>query len=122
MYLNYVVQFFLLIILNVVVLNVSAQDKKPSNGLLMSGWDLAADPKVGNSNQETGSVSYAIEIDSLGNLLAVTVLKKEVSDELVQKCEAEIRKMDFVKNVNNTSGAPHTKEQLLFFQQKDWSG
>jgi len=95
-------------------MNVRAQDKAPVSPLSMSGWDLASNPKVENPNHESGMISYEIEIDSLGNLLSIKVLKQTIRAELAKKCEDEVRKMNFVKKSNSAVGASTSKGTITF--------
>jgi hypothetical protein len=109
------IKIFLIIFLSAIATSVYAQDKGPASPLSMSGWDLESNPKIiSNPTQEAGMISYEIEVDSLGDLLSVKALKQTISDELAQKCEAEIRKMKFVKNTTTPVGAPTSKGTITF--------
>lgn len=116
---NNFITFFLFIFLSCLAVSVSAQDKAPVAPLSATGWDVATSPNVNNPDQETGQIVYEVEIDNLGNLVAFTVIKKEISDTLSQKCEAELRKMIFVKKVNSTSGLPISKGTITFVFRVD---
>lgn len=83
------------------------------SGLSMEGWHLSAEPKV-DAKQETGKVKFSIKIDDEGNIINITVVEKQVSQELVKKCEDEIRKMEFVKNKNNGSTAAFSTGTITF--------
>jgi|GEM_PF-2305451 len=108
------IEIFLFFFLSLIAGSVHAQDKEPSSPLSMSGWNLESNPKVRNSSQESGMISYEIEIDTLGNLLSINVLKQTISAELAKKCEDEVRKMHFVKKVNNTVGTSTSKGTITF--------
>lgn len=85
------------------------------NGALnMNGWHLEADPKVENAAKEAGKVVFSVKIDGDGTILGITVLEKQVSEALVQRCKAEINKMEFVKNRDNASTAESATGTITF--------
>jgi len=88
----------------------------PGSGsaLSMEGWRLEAEPKVYNNDKETGKVVFSVKIDSEGDIVSITVLQKQVSEALVNKCKDEINKMIFVKNKNNSNTAAFSTGTLTF--------
>jgi len=93
----------------------------PGSGsaLSMAGWHLEAEPKVYNDDKETGKVTFEIKIDDEGNILKILVKEKQVSEILVKKCEDEIRKMEFVKNKNNSNTASFSTGIISFVFRKN---
>jgi len=85
------------------------------NGALnMAGWHLEADPKVENVAKESGKVVFSVKIDEDGSILSILVKEKTVSEALVQRCKAEINKMEFVKNRDNASSAESATGTITF--------
>jgi hypothetical protein len=81
----------------------------------MDGWHTETKSKVANPEQESGKVTFIIQIDNQGEILKLTVKEKQVSEALVKKCEDQIRnKMEFVKNDNNGSTAATSTGTITF--------
>ncbi len=92
---------------------VFAQDTISSDKLNDAEWIAAAQSKIENPKEYKYYITFAVTVDSLGNVVKATVVKKNIGKEFTQKSRGEIYKMKF------PAGKPIAKGVVTFaFKEK----
>ena len=92
---NTCIKFFLLIFVGVLTNTTFAQDTISSDKLNDAAYIVDAQSEIKKSDQYTHYITFEVKIDSLGNVLKATVVKKNISKELTKKSHEKIYKMKF---------------------------
>jgi outer membrane biosynthesis protein TonB len=80
----------------------------------MAGWEWDSKPEPNDKSNESGKIVFRITIDDEGEILSIQTIEKQVSDALVKKYEAEVRKLTFSKTSANSRPAPTSTGHITF--------